>query len=148
MVSSTYFVDADGVVRRLPLAIPYGRDPDRANWDFYASLDVQTVRLYLGLSSQQTILNYGGSRNRQRRIRAEPDLCIRMSISRLMVNYHGPARTYPYVSFADVALNKFPKGTFKDKIVLIGASATGIGDARHSFWRHRFSGRRDSCQPD
>ena len=46
------------------------------------------------------------------------------------MNYHGPARTYPYVSFADAALKKFPPGTFKDKIVLVGASATGIGDLR------------------
>ncbi|MFZ3332820.1 MAG: adenylate/guanylate cyclase domain-containing protein, partial [Candidatus Acidiferrales bacterium] len=122
-------VDPDGVVRRLPLAIPYGRDPDRANWDFYASLDVQTVRLYLGLSSQQTVLNYGGGGIVS--VEFGPNLIVHPDeLSRLMVNYHGPARTYPYVSFADAALNKFPKGTFKDKIVLIGASATGIGDAR------------------
>ncbi len=122
-------VDADGVVRRLPLALPYGRDPDRANWDLYASLDVQTVRLYLGLTSQQTVLNYGGGGIVS--VEFGPKLIVHPDeLSRLMVNYHGPARTYPYVSFADAALNKFPKGTFKDKIVLIGASATGIGDAR------------------
>ena len=45
----------------MPLAIPYGRDPDRTNWDFYASLEVQTVRLYLGLSDEQVALTYGGS---------------------------------------------------------------------------------------
>ena len=32
--------------------------------------------------------------------------------------------------FANAALKKFPPGTFKDKIVLVGASATGIGDLR------------------
>jgi adenylate cyclase len=122
-------VDPDGVVRRMLLAIPYGRDPDRANWDIYASLDVQTVRLYLGLSSQQTVLNYGGGGIVS--VEFGPKLIVHPDeISRLMVNYHGPARTYPYISFADAALNKFPKGTFQDKIVLIGASATGIGDAR------------------
>ncbi len=122
-------VDPDGVVRRMLLAIPYGRDPDLANWDIYASLDVQTVRLYLGLSSQQTVLNYGGGGIVS--VEFGPKLIVHPDeISRLMVNYHGPARTYPYISFADAALNKFPKGTFQDKIVLIGASATGIGDAR------------------
>jgi adenylate cyclase len=123
------FLDADSVVRHVPLAIPYGRDPDRANWDFYASLEVQTVRLYLGLSDEQVALTYGGSGivgvefGKQRFIRTD-------DISRLLVNYRGPVRTYPYVSFANAALKKFPSGTFKDKIVLVGASATGIGDLR------------------
>jgi len=123
------FLDADSVVRHVPLAIPYGRDPDRANWDFYASLEVQAVRLYLGLSDEQVALTYGGSGivgvefGKQIFVRTD-------DISRLLVNYHGPARTYPYVSFGNVALRKFPPGTFKDKIVLVGASATGIGDLR------------------
>ena len=122
-------VDADTVVRRVYLAIPYGRDPDLANWDFYASLDVQTVRLYLGLTDQQTVLNYGGAGIVS--VEFGPKLIVHPDdVSRLMVNYHGPARTYPYISFADAALKKFPAGTFKDKIVLIGASATGIGDLR------------------
>jgi adenylate cyclase len=123
------FLDADSVVRSLPLAIPYGRDPNRTNWDFYASLEVQTLRLYLGLSDEQTVLSYGGSGIVG--VEFGPNLMVRTDdISRLMVNYHGPARTYPYVSFADAALKKFPAGTFKDKIVLVGASATGIGDLR------------------
>src|SRR5580658_10369075 len=123
------FLDADSVVRHVPLAIPYGRDPDRANWDFYASLEVQAVRLYLGLSDQQVALTYGGSGivgvefGKHNFVRTD-------DISRLLVNYHGPVRTYPYVSFGNVALKKFPPGTFKDKIVLVGASATGIGDLR------------------
>jgi adenylate cyclase len=123
------FLDADSVVRHVPLAIPYGRDPDRANWDFYASLEVQAVRLYLGLSDQQVALTYGGSGivgvEFGKQVFARTD-----DISRLLVNYRGPVRTYPYVSFADAALKKFPPGTFKDKIVLVGASATGIGDLR------------------
>jgi adenylate cyclase len=123
------FLDADSVVRHVPLAIPYGRDPDRANWDFYASLEVQAVRLYLGLTDEQVALTYGGGGivgvEFGKHVFVHTD-----DISRLLVNYHGPARTYPYVSFANAALQKFPPGTFKDKIVLVGASATGIGDLR------------------
>jgi adenylate cyclase len=123
------FVDADTVVRKVPLAIPYGRDADRANWDIYPSIDVQTVRLYLGLTNEQTVLNYGdaGVANVEfgSKLIVHPD-----DLSRMMVNYHGPARTYPYVSFADAAEKKFAPGTFKDKIVLVGASATGIADLR------------------
>ncbi len=122
-------LDPDTVVRRVFLAVPYGRDADRANWDVYASLDVQTVRLYLGLSNNDTILNYGGAGVVS--IEFGPNLIVKPDdVGRMLVNYHGPARTYPYTSFADVAQKKFAPGTFKDKIVLIGASATGIADNR------------------
>jgi adenylate cyclase len=121
--------DADGVVRQPPQALPYGRDPDRKNWDFYASIDVQALRIYMGLKDQQVVLNYGDAGVAS--IEFGPKLVIHTdNIARAMVNFHGPARTYPYVSFADAALAKLPHGTFKDKIVLIGASATGIGDLR------------------
>jgi adenylate cyclase len=122
-------IDADGIVRRIALATPYGIDKDPANWDMYASIDVQTIRLYLGLPNQQTILWYG--RNGVASVEFGPKLKVRPDdVSRLMVNFHGPARTYPYISFADAAQKKFQPGAFKDKIVLVGASATGIGDLR------------------
>jgi len=122
-------IDADGVVRMVPLALPYGRDPDRTNWDMYASVDVEALRLFLGLKKEQTVLNFGGagvaSIDFGNKLSVHPD-----DLSRMMVNYRGPARTYLYVSFADAALGKFAPGTFKNKIVLVGASATGIGDLR------------------
>src|ERR1700684_3166010 len=52
------------------------------------------------------------------------------AVGRMMINYEGDVATYPYVSIADVVHHKFPAGTFKGKIVLVGASATGIGDLR------------------
>jgi len=122
-------VDADGVVRHVPLALPFGLDKDRSNWDMYASVDVQALRIYLGLPTQDTVLSYGpggishiefGSK-----LSVHPDY-----VSRMLVDFHGPARTYPYISFADAAQKKFQPGAFKDKIVLVGASATGIGDLR------------------
>lgn len=121
--------DPDGVVRRALLAIPYGTDSNFANWDFYASMDVQALRLFLNLPDQQTVLDYGPTGIVALEFgfyaTVHPD-----PIGRLMINYNGPSHTYHYVSIADVANGNFPSGTFKDKLVLVGASATGIGDLR------------------
>jgi adenylate cyclase len=121
--------DADGVVRHSLLALPYGRSNNPDEWDIYASLDVQAARLYLGLSNDQTALRYGPTGIADLEfgpaLRLLPD-----PVGRTMINYQGPVRTYPYRSIADVALRNFPPGTFRDKIVLVGASATGIGDMR------------------
>jgi adenylate cyclase len=125
----TVLTDPDSVVRRVPLALPYGRDPDLGNWDMYASIDVQALRIFLGLSNEQTILNYGDAGVVS--IEFGPDLIVKPDdLSRLLVNYHGPSKTYPYVSFADVTEKKFQSGAFKDKIVLVGATATGMSDMR------------------
>src|SRR5207245_1409169 len=121
--------DPDGVVRRALLALPYGRSKNFAEWDLYASLDVQTVRLFLNLPNEEAVLHFDqtGIVDIQfgHSIRVRPD-----AIGRMMINYQGPVRTYPYHSIADVARGTFPPGTFRDKIVLVGASATGIGDMR------------------
>jgi len=121
--------DPDGVVRRALLAVPYGRLENFDEWDLYASLDVQTVRVFLGLPDDRTVLHYGptGIVDVQfgdvTRVRTD-------DIGRLMINFEGAVRTYHYESLADVVQRKFKPGTFRDKIVLIGASATGIGDLR------------------
>jgi adenylate cyclase len=121
--------DADGVLRRTMLTVPFGRSADVNEWQMYASLEVQAVRLYLGLPASQLTANYGSfgvvSLDFGDKLRVRPD-----STGHMQINYHGPRGTYPYHSIADVVAGKFSAGTFKDKIVLVGASATGIGDQR------------------
>jgi adenylate cyclase len=121
--------DADGVLRRALLVLPFGRSNNPDDFDLYGSLEVQTVRLYLGLKSEQLTVNYGlaGVATLQfaDKLTVKPDY-----LGRIVINYRGPGGTYPYYSLADVVHRKFVPGTFKDKIVLVGASATGIGDLR------------------
>ena len=121
--------DPDGVVRGSLLALPYGRSDNLEEWNLYASLDVQAVRLFLGLRNEDVVLYFGPtgvvSLEFGPTLRVRPD-----AVSRTMINYQGPVRTYGYHSIADVVNRKFPPGTFRDKIVLVGASATGIGDMR------------------
>jgi adenylate cyclase len=121
--------DADGVVRQSNLVLPYGRSKDFADWDLYASLEVQALRAYLHLPNEQVILEYGPAG--AFRIVFGDSLQIRTDqLGRAIINYHGPAYTYPHSSLADVVEKKVPADKFRDKIVLVGATATGIGDLR------------------
>ena len=122
--------DVDGVLRRTMLVLPFGRSSDVLSWQLFGSLEVQTMRLYLGLRSDQVIVQYGPTG--VVRIDFGDKLFIKPdSTGHLFINYHGPRGTYPTrYSIADVVRHNFPRGTFKDKIVLVGATATGIADLR------------------
>jgi adenylate cyclase len=121
--------DADGVLRRSMLVLPFGRSKDPNDLDLYGSLEVQTVRLYMGLTTDQLTVNYGQagivSLDFGSKLHVKTDW-----LGGAQINYRGPRATYPYFSIADLVNHKVPAGTFKDKIVLAGASATGIGDLR------------------
>ena len=121
--------DADGVLRRSLLVLPFGRSNNPDELDLYGSLEVQTLRLYLELKTEHVTVNYGpagiASLQFGDKLTVRPDY-----LGRMVINYRGPRGTYPYYSIADVVQHRFPTGTFKDKIVLVGASATGIGDLR------------------
>jgi CHASE2 domain-containing sensor protein/signal transduction histidine kinase len=45
-----------------------------------------------------------------------------------LIPFAGPRGTYPTFSFIDVMSNKVDPATFRDKTVLIGATAAGLGD--------------------
>ena len=123
------YPDVDGVVRRSNLIIPYGRSKDLAEWDLYASLDVQSVRSFLNLPNDQVVLEFG--RVGAYRVVFGDKTEIRTDdLGRVYINFHGPSYTYPHYSMADVIAHNFPAGSFDGKIVLIGATATGIGDLR------------------
>ena len=121
--------DADGVLRRSLLVVAFERTGKLAEAELYGSLEVQTIRLYLGVPSEQLTVNYNQtgivSLQFGDKLQVKPD-----NIGRLAINYRGPERTYPYYSIVDVVQRKLPAATFRDKIVLVGASATGIGDLR------------------
>jgi len=121
--------DADGVVRHSLLVLPYGRSKNLDDWDLFGSLDMQAVRLFQGVPDQQMQLDF--SETGVTALEFGPSLIVHPdAVGRMMINYEGDVATYPYVSIADVVRHKFPPGTFTGKIVLVGASATGIGDLR------------------
>lgn len=52
------------------------------------------------------------------------------SQARLLVNYYGPEKTFPHYSFYDLLSGNLDPIIFKSKIVLIGATATGLYDQK------------------
>jgi adenylate cyclase len=123
------YPDVDGVVRQANLLIPYGRSKDFNDWDIYASLDVQTVRAYLRLPNEQVALEFGAV-GAYRVVFGQAAQIRTDDLGRVVINYRGPGYSYPHYSLADVVEKKCPAEAFRGKIVLIGATATGIGDLR------------------
>jgi adenylate cyclase len=121
--------DNDGVVRRATLVLPYGRSQNPEEWDLYPSLDLMGARAMIGHDGLDTNLFFGpigittielGSSTA-----VHPD-----GRGQLMINYQGPWGTFRHYSIVDILDRKFSPGTFQGKLVLIGATATGIGDLR------------------
>ncbi|MBW1801240.1 MAG: CHASE2 domain-containing protein, partial [Deltaproteobacteria bacterium] len=109
--------DQDGVVRWMPLVIKCGQEK-------YTPLSIQTVWHYLDRPQLMLeVAAYGvkGIRMGKRFIPTDEN-------GQMLINYLGPARTFPHYSIGDILREALPQGTFKDKIVLVGATAIGIYD--------------------
>jgi len=122
--------DADGIIRHASLVMKYGSGwkPQPAEPSFYPSFDAQVLRAYFGVPEQETVLLYNAAgveavQLGARRIPANAQ-------GRLLIHYQGGPFTYPQISLVDVVDGRFPAGTFRDKIVLIGPTALAIGDFR------------------
>ena len=58
-----------------------------------------------------------------------------------LIDFSGPAGTMPSISFSRVYLNKFPPGYFRNKIVVVGASAPSLQDVHPvSFGQNEMPG--------
>ncbi|MRR18191.1 MAG: CHASE2 domain-containing protein [Deltaproteobacteria bacterium] len=111
--------DSDGSNRWSPLVIAFGSN-------YYSSLAVSLVHAYLGFPALALNLEPYGVKDV-----GIGDILIPTDESgRLLINYLGPPRTFPHYSIADILSGKIPAETFRNKIVLVGATAVGIYDLR------------------
>ena len=46
----------------------------------------------------------------------------------LIINFYGPEATFLFLSYADVLAGRHPPDFFRDRLVLVGARAVGLGD--------------------
>jgi adenylate cyclase len=120
--SSGYFsvvADLDGVVRWMPLAVQAGED-------LFPPLAVLCVWHYLG----KPALAVRAARFGAEGVRMDQTVIPTDEAGQLLINYRGPAGTFPTYSAADILAGRLPPGTFEEKIVIVGATAIGIGDIR------------------
>jgi adenylate cyclase len=121
--SSGYFSlrsdQEDGVVRWMPLMIQGGEDlfPPLAVWCAWHYLGKPQLTVKVG--------RYGveGIQMGQRFIPTD-------EAGQLLINYLGPPKTFAHVSISDILRGRVARGTFTDKIVLIGAIAMGAYDVK------------------
>jgi adenylate cyclase len=109
--------DNDGTLRWEILSIKY-------HDDYYAPIGLQAARLYRKLGLQGLALDGQGS------VGLGDTVIPTDPRSRMLINYRGPDGTFPRYAISDIVDYKTPPGIFKDKIVLIGATAIGIYDLR------------------
>lgn len=120
------FQEWDGVVRKIPLLIKYkGR--------VFPSLSLSCAREALGLSLQEIKVEKGG-------IWLGENLIPLTRREELWINFQGGEKTFPYLSASLLWENKIDPSLFKDKIVLIGATAPGLSDFKATPFTPSMSG--------
>lgn len=112
--------DPDGTLRRAEFVIRY------KDADYFPSLALQTVRQYENIPDQQIAAYI--SPDGMERIQFGSHELRPQHDGTALINYVGPYASYPHYSMADVLNGKVPASTFRNKIVLVGAAAIGMGD--------------------
>lgn len=109
--------DKDGVLRWEVLAIEY-------NGDYFPSLDLQAVRVFLNLPNESmTLIASTG-------IQLGENVIPTDFWNRMLIHYYGPEKTFPHLSVVDILENRINPTQIKNKIVVVGATAVGIYDLR------------------
>ena len=111
--------DSDGSIRWSPLVIKFGEN-------YYASLSLSILLQYLDWPMLSlNMADFGVEGVKLGKILIPTD-----ESGRMLINYMGPARTFPHYSVSDVFGNRLSPENFRNKIVIVGATATGIYDLR------------------
>ncbi|MBB5191762.1 adenylate cyclase [Silvimonas terrae] len=116
-------VDADGVIRRVPLLVQIGGQ-------LYPALSLALVREALGNAPIAPVIEAGAGVPQLEALTVGP---LRLAVDRFgraTVPYRGPAHSFDYFSAVDVLNGNIPPTALKDRIVLLGATTPGLNDLR------------------
>ena len=111
--------DMDGTNRWCPLAIQFQDS-------YYPPLSLAVLQHYLDWPMLALKIADFGVENVQIGNVTVPT----NEAGKMLINYLGPAKTFPHYSISDIVNGRLDPALFKDRIVLVGATATGIFDLR------------------
>ncbi len=119
---TTTLPDQDGIIRRSPLLIEH-------SGKLYPSLSLTTLQTYLMSNHVSLDLHEREEKKIFLGIALDNGMYIPTDLAgNIMINYRGPAFSFPYLAATDLLSNKFSRKLLEGKIVIIGSSAIGIGD--------------------
>ncbi|MBF0376392.1 MAG: adenylate/guanylate cyclase domain-containing protein [Desulfamplus sp.] len=127
--------DSDGFLRRTPLFISW-------NETIYPQLALSTL---LNSNDESHKINFSNptikiSSNGVEAIKFNNTSIHLDRKGSILLNYRGPAYTFPYISAGKILENDFRKEDLKGKIIFLGSSAAGLKDIRMSPLDHNFPG--------
>jgi adenylate cyclase len=112
-------LDSDGVLRRAPLLIEY-------QGQVFPSLALAAYLQMRGLNQVVAHLSSLGTQALQ----FKGNLVPVDAKAQILINYRGPAGTFPFLPAVDVLEGKVPREMVAGKVVLVGTSAAGLKDLR------------------
>lgn len=129
------YIDADGIVRRVPLLIEY-------EGGIYESLSLAMSRLILGINEIEPVF----ADDIRKTYAAMEWLRIgRIDIpvdekARAIIPYRGRERSFPYISATDVLQQTADSRILENTVVLVGTSAPGLFDLRATPVQKQYPG--------
>jgi len=109
------FLDRDGSLRFEHLVL-------RSGEVLLPSLSLEILRLTLGQPKSGLLIDL------ERGVQVGSQSLVTEPALRLPVNYYGPEDSFRSYSLSDLLARRFATQTFRDKIILLGANATAVGD--------------------
>ena len=125
-VSEAYFTappDSTGIIRSVPLLMKYDSR-------VFPSMALELTRLGKGIEVDE--VKVVKSNELMRGVDISGDFIPTSETGIMFINFRGPAKTFNYVSAIDVLNGTVPKKLLKDRYVIIGSTAVGLHDLRHS----------------
>lgn len=119
--------DDDGVLRRELAGILYGND-------VLKPLSIETYRIYKKISEEDILFVSGQS------IFIQNQKIPLDRYSMFLIDYAGGSGVFPIFSLYDIYNDLISEDAFKDKIVLVGATALGLYDMRITPTSHNMAG--------